>query len=111
MKKSVFIIGILMLMTFCTDAFAQSDNENAAVGKAQAAVRRECGPEPGPFQYEIISTTSCPDGGTAYVIFFYQPTPCFPMPGPCIQVIEPIATVTVDCEGNTTVVCGSGSTL
>jgi hypothetical protein len=107
MKKSFFIIGVLM-MILCTDAFAQAPNENAAVGKAQGAVRRECGPEAGPLSHEVIATTPCPGGGNSYVIFFYQPTPCFPQPGPCIQVIQPIATATVDCNGDVTVVCGGG---
>jgi hypothetical protein len=113
MKKPIFIIGVLMLMFLCTDTFAQqaAPNEAAAVGKAQGAARRECGPEPGPFQHEVIATAPCPGGGSSYVIFFFQPTPCFPQPGPCIQVIQPIATVTVDCEGNTTVVCESGGPI
>lgn len=108
MKNPIFIIAVLMLMALCNDTFAQAPNENAAVGMGQAAIRRECGPEPGPFQHEVIATTPCPGGGSSYVIFYYQPTPCFPQPGPCIQVIQPIGTATIDCEGNTTVVCGGG---
>jgi len=107
MKKSFAIIGALFLMMLSLDVLAQS-NEQAAAGKGAAALRRECGPEAGPFRYEVVSATPCPNGGTSYVIFYYQPTPCSPRPQPCIQVIQPIGTAVVDCEGNTTVQCGDG---
>lgn len=95
-----------MLAMLCFDASAQN-NEQAAVGQAQGAIRRECGAEPGAYRSEVIATP-CPGGGTSYVVFFYQPNPCYPNPGPCIQVIQPIGTVTTDCEGNTTVQCSDG---
>lgn len=107
MKTLFTIIIATVLITISNDIFAQSTGEvQRAIGVATAAVRQECGVEIGDFFYSY-GAVSCNGSGFNWIINVGQPTPCYPFHIPCIQVVDHVATVKVDCNYNVTnVTCG-----
>ena len=69
------------------------------IGAAMSAIRTSCPNATGKLQYNETVVSSCFAGGFITQYNFYK-TPNCPPNQPCIQIIELIGSVTVDCEGN-----------
>jgi hypothetical protein len=84
------------------DATATAENSNGngkGIGAAMSAIRKTCPNATGELQYSETVVSSCFAGGFITQVYFYRVPNCPPNMF-CIQVIEEIGTVLLDCEGD-----------
>ena len=113
--KSIFFLAALMITTV---SFAGNGTEeptvkestsspapDAGIGVAIGAIRSNCDIQ-GEIQYSVSVVSSCFVDGFVRRVTFYQLPNC-PPNQPCIQVIYPLGSVTLDCDNNVVSVdCG-----
>ena len=116
--KSIILIFSLVLSTAVfagnndpadgnTPATVENSNGNG-IGAAMSAIRSSCPNATGQLQYTQTVISSCFNGGFITQVNFYK-TPNCPPNQPCIQVIEVIGSVMLDCDGNVISVNCSGA--
>jgi hypothetical protein len=88
-------------------ATAESSNGNG-IGAAISAIRTTCPNATGQLQYTETVVSSCFAGGFITQVYFYKVPNC-PPNQVCIQVIEEVGTVLLDCEGDVISVSCSGA--
>lgn len=110
---------ILVLAVMFTSAISFAGNDNPTVqksndpliNKAVAAIKSACPNANGQLNYSTKTVSSCFAGGFITEVNFWKSSKC-PGNKPCIQTVEVVGTVTLDCEGNViSVNCGAGSEI
>lgn len=79
--------------------FAQSNND--VVGIAKGALLSTCNVSGNNLQAKVATTGICFVEGTLKDVTFYR-TPQCPANQPCIQIVELVGVVSLDCENNVT---------
>lgn len=115
MKKvfSIFAIGAVVAIAsaFTSNTSVEVNDEQRAIAVAKAAITQECGTNTGNADVNVQENFICNDidggfGNMNRTITFTRPVQC-PPNQICIQIVEIIGSVVVDCEFNAVeVVCG-----
>lgn len=104
MKKIIFSFCLVLLSV--TWATSGVNNDNQVIGIAMGTIRSTCDNAIGDLEANVEITGICFVEGFIKKVTFYRLPNCAPNK-PCIQVIQTIGTVTLDCENNVIgVTCG-----
>lgn len=112
MKKVIFTLA---LVAFASFSFSNNDEkgpkkevtaETATIAKAKGAIKSSCPNADGNLTASVKVLSSCFVDGFVTEVTFYKTTPC-PPNQICIQLVEVIGSVVLDCENNVmSVTCG-----
>lgn len=114
MKK--LFLAMAMAMTTAL-SFASNENptvevangNDPSINKATAAIKANCPNAQGQLSYSTEVVSACFVDGFITKVTFWS-TPNCPPNQICIQIVELVGTVTLDCEGNVmSVECGAAA--
>lgn len=108
MKKVIFTLTMVALATF---SFSNNDEKNVStetvtIAKAKGAIKSSCPNADGNLTASVKVLSACFVDGFVTEVTFYKTSPC-PPNQICIQIVEVIGKVTLDCQNNVIdVTCG-----
>ena len=112
MKKLLFIFSLFVTtFTFATSGelpneTSENNSNQNIIGIAMGAIRSECDNAIGELQAQVQTISACFAGGFVNRVTFYSVPNCPPNQF-CIQVIQVVGSVTLDCDNNVlSVDCG-----
>lgn len=97
MKK--VILSIVMLVLFGSMSTFAQNNDNAIIGIAKGALASNCPDTGGELSASVSITGICTVEGFLKKVVFYRVPNC-PPPQVCIQAIQTVGSVTLDCDNN-----------
>lgn len=104
MKK--LISSLCMMLLVITFATSGVNNDNQIIGIATGAIKSTCDNAAGDLQANVKTVGICFVEGFLKEVTFYRVPNCPPNQA-CIQVIQVVGSVTLDCENNVIgVTCG-----